>query len=83
MQGHKCFKFMSLDRFVNLSIEHYNCTIDLLGRAGQLNEAFEIMEAMPFDLDSVMLNTMLNACQKWGDMRLANRASENAKMLKR
>ena len=83
MQGHKCFKFMNLDRFVNLSIEHYNCTIDLLGRAGQLNEAFEIMEVMPFDLDSVMLNTMLDACQKWGDMSLANRASENAKLLKK
>ncbi|EFJ11862.1 hypothetical protein SELMODRAFT_71812, partial [Selaginella moellendorffii] len=47
--------------------EHFACLIDLLGRAGQLQEAQELMAAMPVEPDRVAWSAMLGACKAHGD----------------
>ncbi|MED6112408.1 hypothetical protein PIB30_118546 [Stylosanthes scabra] len=45
-------------------VEHYSCLIDLIGRAGRLNEAYEILQRNPAITDDVgLLSTLFSACR--------------------
>ncbi|TKY46727.1 Pentatricopeptide repeat-containing protein [Spatholobus suberectus] len=45
-------------------VEHYSCLIDLLGRAGRLHEAYEILQRSPEIRDDVgLLSTLFSACR--------------------
>lgn len=45
-------------------VEHYSCLIDLLGRAGRLHEAYEILQGNPEIRDDVgLLSTLFSACR--------------------
>lgn len=60
---------MIIDYRIKPTIEHYSCLIDLLGCAGKLIEAYEIMQRTPEireDLD--LLSTLLSACCLHGDL---------------
>ncbi|EFJ08379.1 hypothetical protein SELMODRAFT_131822 [Selaginella moellendorffii] len=46
--GIHCFRSMIVDHALDLSKEHYSCIVDLLGRAGQLGPARDLLEHMPF-----------------------------------
>ncbi|KAH7444247.1 hypothetical protein KP509_02G071100 [Ceratopteris richardii] len=63
------------------TIEHHNCIIDLLGRAGQLPYAVKVLEEMPSQPNMPSWNTILAACRKWGNVELARRALECAMRL--
>ncbi|XP_024532523.1 pentatricopeptide repeat-containing protein At3g24000, mitochondrial [Selaginella moellendorffii] len=43
--------------------EHYGCVIDLLGRAGWLEEAEELLRTMPVEPDKAAWNSLLGACK--------------------
>ncbi|CDP05128.1 unnamed protein product [Coffea canephora] len=51
-------------------LEHYVCLVDLLGRAGRMQEAMAIIETMPFRPDALIYKTMLNACKIHSDVPL-------------
>ncbi|KAI3919010.1 hypothetical protein MKW92_033962 [Papaver armeniacum] len=36
------------------TIDHYTCLIDLLGRAGRVDEALSVIEQMPFDPNEII-----------------------------
>ncbi|XP_057839051.2 pentatricopeptide repeat-containing protein At3g26782, mitochondrial [Cryptomeria japonica] len=44
-------------------VEHYACMVDLLGRAGCLDEAFEFIHKMPLEPDSGIWGALLGACR--------------------
>ncbi|CAL0304249.1 unnamed protein product [Lupinus luteus] len=45
-------------------VEHYSCLIDLLGRAGRLHEAYDILKRNPEIRDDVgLLSTLFSACR--------------------
>ncbi|KAG6715456.1 hypothetical protein I3842_05G254000 [Carya illinoinensis] len=44
-------------------LDHYVCLIDLLGRAGQLGEAVEVIKTLPFRPDALIYKTLLSACR--------------------
>ncbi|XP_051132052.1 pentatricopeptide repeat-containing protein At4g02750-like [Andrographis paniculata] len=55
------------------SPEHYSCLVDILGRAGLVNEALKVVRKMPPDKhDSVVLGTLIGACKLHGEDGLAN-----------
>lgn len=56
--------------------KHYNCLLDLLGRAGQLNEALQMFSKLPSQPDLATWNTFIGACQRWGDIELGEQAFE-------
>lgn len=60
------------------TIEHLNCMIDLLGRAGQVIDAASLLEKMPVEPDLVTWNAILGACRKWGNIQLARHAFDSA-----
>ncbi|KAK6121614.1 hypothetical protein DH2020_044641 [Rehmannia glutinosa] len=43
-------------------IEHYGCLVDLLGRAGRLEEAEKLIESMPYEANGIILSSLLFAC---------------------
>ncbi|KAG5240280.1 pentatricopeptide repeat-containing protein [Salix suchowensis] len=44
-------------------MEHYGCIVDLLGRAGLLDDAFRIVETMPLKADPAIWRALLSACK--------------------
>jgi pentatricopeptide repeat protein len=47
---------------VEPEIEHYGCVVDLLGRAGKLEEAVNFIEDMPFEPTAAIWGSLLGAC---------------------
>ncbi|CAN6456669.1 unnamed protein product [Victoria cruziana] len=45
-------------------MQHYGCMVDLLGRAGRLQEAKEMIESMPMKPNVVIWGALLGACEK-------------------
>ncbi|KAJ0971631.1 hypothetical protein J5N97_019590 [Dioscorea zingiberensis] len=54
-------------------MEHYGCVIDLLARAGYLEDAMHLLERMPMKPNVVILTSLLAACRTHGDAGLAER----------
>ncbi|CAL9161218.1 unnamed protein product [Musa hybrid cultivar] len=59
------------------SREHYACVVDLLGRAGQLKEAWELIESMPVEPDGPIWGALLGACKIHKNVELAELAFEH------
>lgn len=57
------------------SIEHYGCMVDLLGRAGRLEDAEELILSMSVDPNSVIWNALLSACTNHKDLKIGKRAA--------
>ncbi|KAM3286894.1 pentatricopeptide repeat-containing protein [Capsicum chacoense] len=57
-------------------LEHYGCMVDLLGRAGRLQEAYDLLQSMPMRPDNVTWGTLLGACSFHGNVELAEQAVE-------
>ncbi|BBH07390.1 Pentatricopeptide repeat superfamily protein [Prunus dulcis] len=44
-------------------LEHYGCVVDLLGRAGRVEEAFEFIKKMRFEPTAAIWGSLLGACR--------------------
>ncbi|XP_002971845.2 uncharacterized protein LOC9640691 [Selaginella moellendorffii] len=75
-EGHGYFLRMVLDYCVAPLKEHYSSMLDLLGRAGRLRDAEELVKTMPFVPDSVMWATLLGACKLHKDTARGQRAAK-------
>lgn len=56
--------------------EHYTCIVDLLGRAGQLEEAKDLIKSMRVNPDGAVWGALLNACKIHRNVELAELAFE-------
>ncbi|MFQ6638057.1 hypothetical protein Gotur_012556 [Gossypium turneri] len=66
---------------VKPTIKHYTCMIDLLSRAGQLNEAYELIKSVPVEVDSVMWGALLSGCVIHDNIELGEVAAERLVVL--
>ncbi|XP_076958801.1 pentatricopeptide repeat-containing protein At2g44880-like [Bidens hawaiensis] len=71
-EGKSWFKSMQ-DFGIVPKIEHYGCMIDILGRAGCLEEAEKIMDDMPYEVNDIILSSVLSACGYAKDVKRAER----------
>ncbi|KAF5181292.1 Pentatricopeptide repeat-containing protein [Thalictrum thalictroides] len=64
-QGRSYFNYMVSSNNCNIHprIEHYACMVDLLGRAGLLEEAYQFIKSMPMKPDSGVWGALLSACR--------------------
>ncbi|XP_020572679.1 pentatricopeptide repeat-containing protein At5g66520-like isoform X2 [Phalaenopsis equestris] len=67
--------FNSMKHVYNLepNVKHYGCIVDLLGRAGLLNEAEEVITYMPIVPDVSTWGALLGACKKYGNNEIGER----------
>ncbi|PIN16218.1 hypothetical protein CDL12_11135 [Handroanthus impetiginosus] len=71
VDGMSCFRRMLEVYQLVPKIEHYGCVIDLLGRAGLLEEAHELIKRLPVERDATALRALLGACRVYGNVELA------------
>lgn len=66
-EGSRFFQLMRGEYGIEPQIEHYGCMVNLLGRVGQLNEAFQLVKAMNINPDHIIWRTLLDACRLHGN----------------
>lgn len=67
---------MTRDYGITANAKHYTCMIDLLGRAGRLTDAKNLMKNMPFEPDAATWGALLGASRIYGDTELGEKAAE-------
>ncbi|KAH7352844.1 hypothetical protein KP509_19G066400 [Ceratopteris richardii] len=72
-EGHKYFRSLVEEISYSPSIEHIICMIDLFGRHGQLQEAVELLKAMPSSPDLAGWMSVLTACKKFNNAEVGSR----------
>lgn len=75
--GHWCFDVMKSRYGIEPKIEHYGCMIDLLSRAGYLQEARQLIRIMPFEANAAIWGSLLAASNIYGDVELGEHALQN------
>nr|GMC61286.1 pentatricopeptide repeat-containing protein At2g34400 [Ipomoea batatas] len=74
-EGYQIFSLMKSHGLVP-KIEHYSCMVDLLSRAGCVEEAWDLIEKMPEKPDEVLLGAVLGACRKVKNVEIAERVMQ-------
>ncbi|XP_028752584.1 pentatricopeptide repeat-containing protein At4g02750-like [Neltuma alba] len=75
-RGMEYFHSMERDYGITANSKHYTCMIDLLGRAGRLEEAHNLMKNMPFEPDAATWGALLGASRIYGNTELGEKAAE-------
>ncbi|TVU13155.1 hypothetical protein EJB05_40687, partial [Eragrostis curvula] len=75
-EGRKFFQSMEQEYGIVPKIEHYGCMVDLLGRAGLIEEAFDLVQSMKIKPDAVMWLSLLAACRLHKNMALGQRIAD-------
>lgn len=75
-EGYSHFNSMAKDCGIQPNNRHYACMVDLLGRAGRLEEAAKFITNMPIKPDALVWGTLLAACKVHGDIVLGRLAAE-------
>ncbi|XP_021819291.1 putative pentatricopeptide repeat-containing protein At3g15130 isoform X2 [Prunus avium] len=70
------FSRLCHDRWIERNVEHYACMVDLLGRAGRLKEAKNLIDSMPLKPNVGILQTLLSACKVHGDLEIGREVGE-------
>ncbi|CAL5055334.1 unnamed protein product [Urochloa decumbens] len=81
--GLRCFDRMRLEHKVSPNAQHYGCMVDMLARAGRLDEARALIGSMPptGQPTDTAWRSLLNACRIHGDLDLAERALQELRRL--
>lgn len=74
--GKAYFYSMTQDYGIIANSKHYTCMIDLLGRAGRLDDAQNLMRNMPFEADAATWGALLGASRIHGNAELGEKAAE-------
>ncbi|ERM93554.1 hypothetical protein AMTR_s00004p00087070 [Amborella trichopoda] len=74
-KGWEYYKLMS-SYGMEYSLEHCNCMVDMLGRAGKLEEAENFVREMDMKPDAGIWGALLNACKIYKDVERAERVVE-------
>ncbi|KAL4202386.1 hypothetical protein AMTRI_Chr02g263480 [Amborella trichopoda] len=69
-EGRRYFALMSDDYQIEPNLKHYGCMVDVLGRAGYLEEAQEVIRQMPIKPDQVVWATLLAACRLHNNLEI-------------
>ncbi|CAM8913299.1 unnamed protein product [Rhodiola kirilowii] len=76
-EGLKLFRSMKDDYKLNPRIDHYMNIVDLLGRAGRVDDAFSFIQSMTFEPDESIWVCLLCACRVHKKLELGELAANN------
>ncbi|XP_058080025.1 pentatricopeptide repeat-containing protein At2g45350, chloroplastic-like [Magnolia sinica] len=76
-EGRRCFKLMRLKYRITPKIQHYGCMVDLLSRAGHLEEAKELVLDMPMRPNDVIWRALLSASRNHGNIEIGEQAAKH------
>ncbi|EFJ05634.1 hypothetical protein SELMODRAFT_136851 [Selaginella moellendorffii] len=76
LEDARCFFHLSHEYGLHLTLENYACVIFLLGKAGRLADAEELIRTMPFEPREATWMTLLSACKTQRDVDLGTRVGQ-------
>ncbi|CAM0904305.1 unnamed protein product [Alopecurus aequalis] len=76
-EGRKLFTRMGGYR-LEPNLKHYACMVDLLGKSGHLQEAEDMILAMPIEPDGGVWGTLLSACKMHDNFEMGLRVAKKA-----
>lgn len=76
-EGCCLFDSMITDYGLAPELQHFACLVDLLCKAGKLNEAKELIDSMAMKPDAYIWGTLLAACRLHGNVDLGKLAASN------
>lgn len=77
-EGREFFKSMTAMYNIKPKLEHYGCLIDLLGRAGLLDEAEELIKKIPNEGHAILVplyGSLLSACRLYKNVDMGKRVA--------
>ncbi|KAA0066496.1 hypothetical protein IC582_016469 [Cucumis melo] len=74
--GLALFKYMIENHPSSPRPNHYTCIVDLLGRAGRLDEAYDLIKSTPFQQNHSIWGALLGACSIHQNVELGEVAAE-------
>lgn len=80
-EAQEIFGDMGSKYLVEPKTEHYACMVDMLGRAGRLNEAIALIEDMPEKAGATIWGSFIAACKIHGDLNFAEIAADKLQEL--
>lgn len=80
-EGLAIFNSMETNYDIRRSMEHYSCVVDLLGRAGRVEEAEAFINDMPMRPGPDIWGALLSACVLSGNMTIAEKAATELAIL--
>lgn len=81
-EGRKYFKLIE-ESGLELRIQHYGCMVDLYGKAGLLEEAYDVIKNMRLEPNVAVWGAFLSACKEHKQFEMAERVVEQVlKMVK-
>ncbi|KAG6751487.1 hypothetical protein POTOM_043676 [Populus tomentosa] len=81
-QGLRYINCMINDYHIKPNQEIYGCVVDLLGRPGRVEEAYQLIRSMPFMADESVWGALLGACKAHNFSRLGKLAAKKALALR-
>lgn len=76
-EGLRFFSLMWDEYSLRPDVKHYTCMVDLLGRAGRLEEAFKLVKSTTVEKDEGLWGALLGACRIHGNVDLAEQAANS------
>ncbi|XP_047337549.1 pentatricopeptide repeat-containing protein At4g33990 isoform X2 [Impatiens glandulifera] len=76
-QGRGYFTIMQEKYGIKPSLKHYGCMVDLFGRAGNLEMAYDFINSMPIQPDASVWGALLGACRVHGNVELGKVAANH------
>ncbi|KAG6574022.1 putative pentatricopeptide repeat-containing protein, partial [Cucurbita argyrosperma subsp. argyrosperma] len=76
-KGYHYFECMVKEHGITPIPDHFTCMIDLLSRAGRLEEAKNFINQMPFSPDAIGWATLLSSCRLNGNLEIGKWAAES------
>ncbi|KAI9076420.1 hypothetical protein K1719_028577 [Acacia pycnantha] len=76
-EGRNFFNLMWEEYGVRPDVKHYTCMVDLLGRAGKVDEAMALIENATVEKTEGLWSALLGACKIHGKMELAEKAANS------
>ncbi|KAG6420628.1 hypothetical protein SASPL_117163 [Salvia splendens] len=76
-EGKYYFKMMKDGYGIEPMLPHYGCMVDLLGRAGMLDEAILMVEGMPLKPNAVIWGCLMGACENYGNVKLGEHVAKH------
>ncbi|KAK0588069.1 hypothetical protein LWI29_033842 [Acer saccharum] len=74
--GLKYFNQMQNFHGLKPKLEHYSCVVDMLGRAGQLDDALRLIDEMPEEPDAGVWNSLLSSCRTYGALDMGEKVAK-------
>ncbi|XP_057950690.1 pentatricopeptide repeat-containing protein At1g08070, chloroplastic-like [Malania oleifera] len=69
-EGRSFFISMTRDFGIEPRIEHYGCMVDMLGRAGLIEKAYQFIRNMPIQPSAIIWRTLLGSCRVYKNVEI-------------